>query len=314
MRRAVSSAVLTVFIIASIGWADTEDGIPKAKFTGPVGGANWFEWNATPDCLYRTCGYDFLGGKVVRGTGTTFEIQFTWKKEMAERFGLLVLTAVEMSPWSDRIESIPDEEDYDEEDYYMNREYPDIFLLDSKGAIIAQFGKKVSTGYRQPLHLDADAHKAAKQAAAKNPHMTLRVVTKADQWKNILPQDTLWGVSVWSLSPSTHGVAVSVEACKAKQKEIADVRSLNRQRAEIIDYMFWAHTDLECKRQQLYTELFRSLVPPEFAEKNYPIKEIMQGDYIEGEFSENLVTLKRIKGNGPKIIVIDDIKNPSPIR
>ena len=64
----------------------------------------------------------------------------------------------------------------------------------------------------------------------------------------------------------------------------------------------------------LYTELFRSLVPPEFAEKNYPIKEIMQGDYIEGEFSENLVTLKRVKGNGPKIIVIDDIKNPSPIR
>ena len=282
----------------------------KANFTGIIGGANWFEWNAASDCLYRTCGYDFLGGRVVRGTGKTFEVPFVWQKEMEDRFGLMVITAVEMSPWSQRLTGLSVEADY-----------PDIFLVDSTGATIAVLGEKdgvepespLSAGYRDnlkyglrkiPIHLDKDGRQAARRAAMKDPNMKLRVETSKDYWDGVLPNNVLWGVSVWSLSPSSHGIIMSRETCMKQQSSIAMVSDLMNERGRLIDDMFFWHTVIELNKQGRGNEHFEDLPSPEWAMKNYPFEQIMRGEYKEGEFSAERVTLKRVRGKGQDVLTI----------
>lgn len=282
----------------------------RASFTGVIGGASWFEWNAAPDCLYRTCGYDFLGGRVVRGTGKTFEVPFVWKKEMENRFGLMAVTAVEMSPWSGRLSGS-----------ILEADYPDIFLVDSEGATIAVFGEKddvepkdpLSAGYRDtlkyglrrlPIHLDKDGRQAARRAAAKNPNMKLRIETTKDYWKGMLPNNVRWGVSVWSLSPSSHGIILSREACMRKQNSIATVVNLMNERGQLIDEMFLWHTVIEANKQGRGDETFEDVPSPEWTMRNYPFEQIMRGEYEKGEFSAERVTLKRVKGKGKDTLVI----------
>lgn len=293
-----------------------ETSILRSYVPSVQGSPQWFEENAARGSEFRTCGYDYIDGKTVKGFPHEFEIVFPWRPAMAEPRGLLVLFSVKLGPYSNRLDG-----------EYGEGHYPDITLADSRGRVLGPLGEYASgpsaprdddrPPYREfgpwgerllPLYMAPDLRKVSARAVRDVQTLRLKVKVPREWWDRRVEKDVVWGVSVWSLSPLRHGVVLSSSACRQEQADRARRRAEHDERVEILRLAYdacWTHAlnnDPAWKRYR-NTDFFVDDV--KFVEKALPVSRIMKGEYKLSPEPADMKTprrLLRISGDGPKEI------------